>query len=74
MRNKIVKEINSWYWYDKMIFNNYYSTEDSLRDVSRKTGVNLSSIHRTIKKCNAKIQTIIGDDYKVAIKELFETL
>jgi len=40
--------LNSLKWYDKQLFELYYTTNMSMRKIAKETGISLSSIHTTI--------------------------
>lgn len=51
MGEKIEKEMKNWHWYDALLFNIYRHENISLRELSKRTGISLTSTHYTIKNC-----------------------
>jgi DNA-directed RNA polymerase specialized sigma24 family protein len=60
---KILEEMNSWEWYDKMLFEIYRNDKLSMRKIATKTKISLSSIFSTIKSCKEKLNDNVGEDY-----------
>jgi DNA-directed RNA polymerase specialized sigma24 family protein len=60
---KILEEMNSWEWYDKMLFEIYRNDKLSMRKIATKTKISLSSIFSTIKSCKEKLSDNVGEDY-----------
>ena len=60
---KILEEMNSWEWYDKMLFEIYRNDKLSMRKIASKTKISLSSIFSTIKLCKEKLNDNVGEDY-----------
>jgi len=60
---KILEEMNSWEWYDKMLFEIYRNDKLSMRKIANKTKISLSSIFSTIKSCKEKLHDNVGEDY-----------
>ena len=71
---KIVEEIDSWHWYDKMLFEVYRNEKTSMRKMAAETKISLSSIFNTIKNCKEKIQDNVGEDWEDYINGDFELL
>ena len=61
--NKIQKEIESWNWYDQMLFKIYKDTPMSLRDIAKETDISLVSIFNTIKNCKKILKIKFQKDY-----------
>lgn len=61
---KIEKEINSWHWYDSMLFKLYRDSGKSMRELEAETKISLTSIFHTIKSCKERIKDAIGEDYE----------
>ena len=54
MINKYVK---TWYWFDRKLFNLYiYEYSLKPKNMSHGTGLSISTINRTVKRCKMKIQ------------------
>lgn len=71
---KIVEEIDSWHWYDKMLFEVYRNEKTSMRKMAAKSNISLSSIFNTLKTCKKKIKDNIGEDWEDYLNEDFELL
>jgi len=56
--------IDTWYWYDKKMFELYYRTDMSMRDISDKTKITLSSIFNTLKNAKEQIRKNLRDGYE----------
>ena len=53
----INKYIKTWYWFDKKLFNLYrYEYKMQPKNMSNGTGLSLSTIKRTVKRCKVKIK------------------
>ena len=53
----IDKYVKTWYWFDKKLFNLYrYEYKMQPKNMSRGTGLSLSTIKRTVKRCKVKIK------------------
>ena len=61
---RIEDEINSWDWYDSMLFNVYREGNVSMRDIAKKSGISLTSIFNTIKNCKQKLKENVGEHYQ----------
>lgn len=61
--DKIEKEIESWHWYDTMLFKLYRDSGKSMRELEAETKISLTSIFHTIKHCKARINAAISEDY-----------
>jgi DNA-directed RNA polymerase specialized sigma24 family protein len=56
--------METWYWYDKKMFELYYRTDMSMRDISDKTKITLSSIFNTLKNAKQQIRKNLTDGYE----------
>ena len=56
--------MDSWYWYDRKMFELYYRTDMSMRDISSETNITLSSIFNTLSNVKAQIRQKLEEDYK----------
>ena len=72
--NKIEDEINSWHWYDKMVFKLYKEKGHSLREMSSLTKISVTSIFHTIKHCKERLAENIGEDYEDYLNGDYELL
>ena len=62
--NKINETVNEWdYWYDKKLFELYYNSDMSMRDISEKTKISLTSIFNSCKNYKSKILQEHFEDY-----------
>ena len=65
--SELVKKINqvveTFYWYDKMMFNLYRYKIPSIRKISSETKISRPSVTGTIKKCKYKIQKELATEY-----------
>jgi len=48
--------INTWHWYDKMLFMTWVNNKISMRKLSRETGIAFMSVYYTIKKCKLRLK------------------
>jgi len=71
---KIDNEINSWHWYDKMLFKLYKDQDLTMRAIAEETNISLTSIFTTIKNCKDKLRDSVGEDYTDFINEDYELL
>jgi len=61
---KLEEEKQSWYAYDRILFDIYTQNKFSMRDIANGTGIPLKSIFLTINKCKDKIKENLEVDYK----------
>jgi DNA-directed RNA polymerase specialized sigma24 family protein len=61
---KVQKEIDSWHWYDKMLFELYRDSGMSMREMELATKISLTSIFNTIKNCKQRLRYAVGEDYE----------
>lgn len=55
-------EVDSWYWYDKKLWQIHFDNEKSMRSISTETTISLSSIFNTLKRCKKKIKEMFDED------------
>jgi DNA-directed RNA polymerase specialized sigma24 family protein len=48
--------IDTWHWYDKMLFMTWVNNKISMRKLSRETGIAFMSVYYTIKKCKQRLK------------------
>ena len=60
---KIDSEIESWHWYDAMLFKIYRDSGKSMRKLEEETTISLTSIFHTIKHCKQRLIKAVGEDY-----------
>lgn len=53
---QIKKEYSAWHWYDQKLFKLHVIAGMSMREISRETGISLSSIFHTIKVCKERLR------------------
>ena len=59
---KVEKEIENMYWYDKKVFEVYYNEGHTLDSLAKKTGISRNSLFTTLKKVRTKLKEILDDD------------
>lgn len=61
---KIDEYVNSFYWFDKRVFNLYrYEFKNHTNNMSKATKLSVSTIYRTVKRCKVKINEKLKDHY-----------
>ena len=58
---KIEKELDGLYWYDKKVFEVYYNEGHTLDSLAKKTGISRNSLFSTLKKVRTKLKEILDD-------------
>lgn len=61
---KINNEIESWHWYDQMLFDLYKKTGKSIREISADTKISVKSIWETLRHCKNRLKENVGEDYE----------
>jgi|TARA_R110000823_G_scaffold200547_1_gene331558 RNA polymerase sigma factor (sigma-70 family) len=61
---KIDKEIKTWNWYDKKIFELYRDTPLTIRALAEETNISTTNIFHTLKKGKKIIKEKFQDDYE----------
>tara|TARA_R100000988_G_C4002316_1_gene169910 strand:+ start:107 stop:631 length:525 start_codon:yes stop_codon:yes gene_type:complete len=61
---KIQDEIETWHWYDKMLFEVYTSSGKSIRQLSKESKISVKSIWQTLKNCKTRIKEAVGEDWQ----------
>jgi DNA-directed RNA polymerase specialized sigma24 family protein len=61
---KIEQTVDSWYWYDKKLWNIHFKNELSMRRISRETRISLSSIFNTLTNGKKNIRKESKEEYK----------
>ena len=59
--NKVEKELNNMYWYDREIFKLYYLEEHTLNSLQKTTGISRNSLHTTIKKVRELLRDLLNE-------------
>jgi len=62
--NKIEDMVDSWYWYDKKLWNIHFKNKMSMRRISRETRISLSSIFNTLSNGKKKIRENSKEEYE----------
>ena len=62
--NKIDKELKTWHWYDKKIFELYRGTPLTIRALAEETNISTTNIFHTLKKGKKIIKEKFQDDYE----------
>lgn len=60
--------VDSWYWYDKKIFNIHFYEQMSMRKIAKETKISLSSIFNTLSNGKAKIKQEVIKKYEEYLK------
>jgi len=55
-------EVDTWYWYDKKLWQIHFDNQKSMRSISTDTTISLSSIFNTLKRCKKKIKEMFNED------------
>lgn len=71
---KIESCVNNFDWYDQKLFNIYYKTEQSQRDLAKATGISLSSLSNSLKAQKQTIIKLVGEDYQDYINQDYELI
>lgn len=71
---KINDEMDSWHWYDSMLFKVYKEGKSSMRDIAKDTGISLTSIFNTIKNCKERLRENVGEDYEDYLNEQYDLI
>lgn len=64
IQEKVDKYIDTFYWFDKKVFNLYrYEFKTHPTEMSKKTKLSESTIYRTVKRCKYKINDKLKKQY-----------
>lgn len=74
LMNNIENEMESWHWYDKLLFETYIKDGRSMRGLSSDTKISLTSIFTTLRNCKARIKENVGEDYIDYLNEDYELI
>lgn len=69
---RIDSEVETWHWYDQLMFTLYRETGWSIRKISTATRISTSSIFQTLKYCKNEIRINVGEDYEDFMNEDYE--
>lgn len=56
--------IDTWEWYDKMLFRLWVDSGVSMREIARRTNIGFMSVYNTIKNCKEKIKKWEEENHK----------
>lgn len=59
---KLEGELKNLHWYSKILFEMYYKDNLTLKQISERTGINLKSIHYSIKKTRIKLKKKLKEE------------
>ena len=62
--SKIESLVDSWYWYDKKLWNIHFKNEMSMRRISKETRISLSSIFNTLSNGKNKVREQTKKEYE----------
>ena len=71
---KINQVVNSWHWYDKMLYELYRDSGYSTRQIEKHTGISFKSVWQTIKYCKDSLKEEVGEHYEDLKNEDFELI
>ena len=74
LETRIIKEMDTWNWFDVKLFNIYRDDKISMRELSKKTRIGTSTIFHRIKYCKERLKENIGEDYEDYINEDYEKI
>ncbi len=60
--DSIKKRVDTWYWYDKKLWEIHFERQMSMRAIATATTISLSSIFNTLKANKNKIRDEFGED------------
>lgn len=64
IEEKIDDYVDSFYWFDKKVFNLYrYEFKNHTNNMSKATKLSVSTIYRTVKRCKVKINEKLKKQY-----------
>ena len=62
IEKKIDEIVNSFYWFDRKLFNLYRKEFHTIRSLSKATKISHVVVHNTISKCKKKIKRKLKDE------------
>ena len=71
---KIKDEANSWGPYHSKLFNLYYMTDHSMRDIAKGTDIGLTHIYNNLKSYKEIIIDKCGEDYSDYLNEDYDRI
>lgn len=64
---KIGDLVEKWYWYDRKMWDLYFSKDMSMRTIEKKTKISLKSIFNTLTNGKEKVKYYTKDEYQAYI-------
>ena len=74
LQARFEQEMETWHWYDQMLFKYYSKFKWSYRKASEETNIGYVSIFRTIKHCKERLRENCAEDYEDFINGDFEKI
>jgi len=71
---KINNEVESWHWYDTMLYKHYRESNKSMREIAKETGISVTSIFLTLKDCKERLKEAVGEDYEDYLNTDYELI
>ena len=71
---RIDREIESWHYFDTLLFRHYIASGKSMRDIANDTNISLRTIFDTIKQCKLRIKENVGEDWEDFINKDYESI
>ena len=62
--DKVWEIMEDQHWYDQKMFEIYHTTDMSMRDIEKETGISLFSIFDTLRKSKEYVREQIKEDYE----------
>ena len=72
--DKVWDIMEDQHWYDQKMFEIYHTTDMSMRDIEKETGISLFSIFDTLRKSKQYVHEKIKEDYEDYKNEDYELI
>lgn len=72
--DKVWDIMEDQHWYDQKMFEIYHTTDMSMRDIEKETGISLFSIFDTLRKSKEYVKEKINEDYEDYNNEDYELI
>lgn len=72
--DKVWEIMEDQHWYDQKMFEIYHTTDMSMRDIEKETGISLFSIFDTLRKSKEYVYEKIKEDYEDYDNEDYELI
>ena len=72
--DKVWDIMEDQHWYDQKMFEIYHTTNMSMRDIEKETGISLFSIFDTLRKSKEYVKEKINEDYEDYNNEDYELI